>query len=466
MNNWSVFDERMIWTGVHNQSVENPVDITFVSLALALGSFISFAIVGNILVILSVACNSRLQTVTNYFITNLAIADLLLSIVVLPFSATLEVLGNWSFGRVFCDVWAAVDVLCCTASILSLCIISVDRYIGVSFPLRHPTIMTERRAFFVLVVVWVLSAVISVGPLLGWKESRPEDETTCSITVEPGYTLFSSLGSFYIPMFIILGMYCKVYVAARRQSQSLQAGVKKEMEVTLRIHKRHSDGCCGSGHGPVLRGSLSMRLLKFSREKKAAKTVGIVVGVFVLCWLPFFLVLPLGAYFPQYKPNDLVFKIIFWLGYLNSGINPLIYPFSSQEFKRTFMRLLCCWPHHRWVRHAAKRRYGIYPHRAPSVCQQVCPPARGRITGRQRNQRCKRCSRELSMHSLSWESAICPMWDFSNCRKGQQAQFTTGREAVDYENHSSTNTVSTVARNMTTCPDMIRGTGGGLITSM
>lgn len=97
---------------------------------LILGAFILFAIVGNILVILSVACNRHLRIPTNYFIINLAIADLLLSFTVLPFSATLEILGYWVLGRIFCDIWAAVDVLCCTASILSLCAISIDRYIG------------------------------------------------------------------------------------------------------------------------------------------------------------------------------------------------------------------------------------------------------------------------------------------------------------------------------------------------
>lgn len=81
-----------------------------------------------------------------------------------------QVLDYWVFGRIFCDIWAAVDVLCCTASIMSLCAISIDRYIGVRYPLQYPMIVTEKRALLAMLGVWVLAIVISIGPLLGWKQ--------------------------------------------------------------------------------------------------------------------------------------------------------------------------------------------------------------------------------------------------------------------------------------------------------
>lgn len=275
-----------------------------VGVGVFLAAFILTAVAGNLLVILSVACNRHLQTVTNYFIVNLAVADLLLSAAVLPFSATMEVLGFWAFGRTFCDVWAAVDVLCCTASILSLCTISVDRYVGVRHSLKYPAIMTERKAAAILALLWAVALVVSVGPLLGWKEPVPPDERFCGITEEVGYAIFSSVCSFYLPMAVIVVMYCRVYVVARSTTRSLEAGIKREpgkaSEVVLRIHCRgaatSAKGNPGtqSSKGHTLRSSLSVRLLKFSREKKAAKTLAIVVGVFVLCWFPFFFVLPLG----------------------------------------------------------------------------------------------------------------------------------------------------------------------------
>ena len=148
-----------------------PLDLSrAIPVGMVLASFIMFAIVGNIMVILSVVCNRQLRIPTNYFIINLAIADLLLGTTVLPVSATLEVLDHWVFGRIFCDIWAAVDVLCCTASIMSLCAISIDRYIGVSYPLQYPMIVTRKRALLAMLGVWVLATIISIGPLLGWKQ--------------------------------------------------------------------------------------------------------------------------------------------------------------------------------------------------------------------------------------------------------------------------------------------------------
>lgn len=83
---------------------------------------------------------------------------------------SLQVLDYWVFGRIFCDIWAAVDVLCCTASIMSLCVISIDRYIGVRYPLQYPMIVTEKRALLAMLGVWILAIIISIGPLLGWKQ--------------------------------------------------------------------------------------------------------------------------------------------------------------------------------------------------------------------------------------------------------------------------------------------------------
>lgn len=292
-----------------------------VIVGIVLGLIIIGTIFGNILVLLAVFYNSHLRSTTNFFIVNLAVADLLLGILVLPFSATLEILGYWPFERQFCVIWAAVDVLLCTASITTLCVISVDRYIGVTRPLRHSSIMTESRAFIVIAVVWILSATVSLGPLLGWRKEPGPDSRICIVNDDKGYVIFSAAFSFYIPMITIVLLYYRIYREAVKHTRCLMAGVKisKDQEtITLRVHigRHNSHGvvqsvpCRTNGHSdhvmyfssrPNFKQNISNKIAKFKREKKAAKTLGIVVGVFVLCWFPFFFCLPLGKFFILYN---------------------------------------------------------------------------------------------------------------------------------------------------------------------
>lgn len=267
--------------------------------------FVVFGVMGNMLVIISVACHRQLHSVTHYFIANLAAADLLLSSVVLPLSASSEALGRWVLGRVLCGVWASLDVLCCTASIFNLCVISVDRCLAVSFPLRYPCLATRRRAVGAMVGIWIASVGISVGPLFGWREPMPDDESVCNVNEDPGYAIFSAACSFYVPLTVILVMYCKVYMVARRKARSLNDGQwhsNVKDGAAFRIHRGNAQRCHAES-GKEDTGSRKCRshgalvkLLTFSREMKAAKTLGIVVGCFVLCWLPFFLVLPISEY--------------------------------------------------------------------------------------------------------------------------------------------------------------------------
>lgn len=108
-----------------------------ISIGVVLAAIVFVTVGGNTLVLLAVVLERKLRTTTNYFVVSLAIADLLLGLLVLPFSLILQLERKWILGSTFCDVWAATDVLCCTSSIFSLCAISFDRYIGVTRPLEH-----------------------------------------------------------------------------------------------------------------------------------------------------------------------------------------------------------------------------------------------------------------------------------------------------------------------------------------
>lgn len=99
----------------------------FLATLLALSMVNILVLAGNTLVIVAVFYTQKLRTVTNFFIVSLAVADMSLGMLVLPFSISVEVFETWVFGRLWCSVWLAIDVWVSTASIFNLCAISLDR---------------------------------------------------------------------------------------------------------------------------------------------------------------------------------------------------------------------------------------------------------------------------------------------------------------------------------------------------
>jgi len=135
----------------------------FVTLVI-LGAIILAAIVGNIFVITAIAVERNLRTVANYLIASLAVADLLVAALVMPLAAVNEVSARWFLGREVCDAWVSLDVICCTASILHLVAISLDRYWAVT-RVDYIHRRSPKRIVGMIVASWGVAIVVSVPPL-------------------------------------------------------------------------------------------------------------------------------------------------------------------------------------------------------------------------------------------------------------------------------------------------------------
>lgn len=139
-------------------------------------------VVGNMLVIIAIATEKSLKNIQNWFIASLAVSDFFLGLVIMPFSLANELMGYWMFGPLWCDIHSALDVLLSTASIMNLCLISLDRYWSITQAIDYLKRRTPVRAAIMICLVWILSALICIPPLLGWKvEREPEEFPKCEV---------------------------------------------------------------------------------------------------------------------------------------------------------------------------------------------------------------------------------------------------------------------------------------------
>lgn len=402
---------------------------------------ILLTIVGNVLVILSVFTYKPLRIVQNFFIVSLAVADLTVATLVMPLNVAYSVLGRWEFGSHVCKMWLTSDVLCCTASILNLCAIALDRFWAITDPINYAQKRTVKRVLLMIAGVWVVSLLISSPPLIGWNDWSTDAPHVCKLTERQGYVVYSSLGSFFIPLFIMTIVYVEIFIATKRRlrerAQASKIGaISKSTNTATRQkqnqdrdsissetnHNEHPDEsedkkAKNSKHKKnkkkkkniILRGEndsgnhlkpilvnedsftdnadstsrknsfntpipteakasvaidMSQRTksndnnesvkrtgtvyqfieekqrISLSKERRAARTLGIIMGVFVVCWLPFFLMYVIIPFCPSCCPSHKLKNFITWLGYINSVLNPVIYTIFNLDFRRAFRKLL------------------------------------------------------------------------------------------------------------------------------
>ncbi|XP_011676894.2 5-hydroxytryptamine receptor 1D-like [Strongylocentrotus purpuratus] len=436
-------DSSYEWVITNNMTETETVEITVatVLLSIGLGIIIIGTIFGNALTLTAISRHRPLQTPQNHLIASLAVADLMVAILVMPLSLTKEIVVVWIFGPILCDVWISLDVLLCTASILSLCMISLDRFWAITKPIKYPKYRTARTMVILIALAWFLSSIIATSPFFGWRGNQSIDAYTCQISQNIAYTIFSTFGAYFIPMTIMMIVYARIYCEARKRirgktfnrgcqplnsavnyRETTNYGDRKDSEElnkspTVKCdpasdnnkgggvfdgstlsHSTHTSSApnlqnqhkvgeevkkdtfvtsltvpgqhqatftstslreINSNESPSSQRSLlsspsplpgqiqererRRRATATAKEHRATKTLGIVTGAFLVCWLPFFLhalIVPLCGESCN-VPRSLE-SIFLWLGYFNSMLNPIIYTKFNRDFQKAFKKLLHC----------------------------------------------------------------------------------------------------------------------------
>uniref|UniRef100_A0A3Q3L5Z7 Histamine H2 receptor n=1 Tax=Mastacembelus armatus TaxID=205130 RepID=A0A3Q3L5Z7_9TELE len=296
-----------------------------VILGVILSLLILLTVGGNVLVCLAVCASRRLRCLTNCFIVSLAVTDLLLGLLVLPFSALLQLNNDWPLGPVFCNFYISMDVMLCTASILTLLAISVDRYLAVTMPLRYASLVLPWRVAMAMASVWAVSVAVSFLPIhMGWNTANGTVQNygpwapkrKCRFELNRPYTLTDSLLTFYLPLVAMCWTYLQILRIARAQAKRI---------ISVR------PTCITSYNAVAL------------REHKATVTLAAVIGAFVVCWLPYFILFTVLGLKEHPDPSIVPeFPIVLWLGYANSALNPILYGALNRDFRSAYTHLLRC----------------------------------------------------------------------------------------------------------------------------
>ncbi|KAF6090518.1 G protein-coupled receptor 101 [Phyllostomus discolor] len=206
--------------------------------------FLTASFIGNVVLALALQRKPQLLQVTNRFIFNLLITDLLQVSLVAPWVVATSVPFFWPLNSHFCTALVSLTHLFAFASVNTIVVVSVDRYLSIFHPLSYPAKMTPRRGYILLYGTWIVAILQSTPPLYGWGQAAfDERNALCSMIwgASPSYTILSVVSFIIIPLVVMIACYSVVFGAARRQHALLYNVKSHSLEVRARDHVDNED---------------------------------------------------------------------------------------------------------------------------------------------------------------------------------------------------------------------------------
>ena len=343
-------------------------------------TIILVTVIGNLLVILSFRRDRRIhRKIANWYIVNLSVADFTVGLVSMTVNLIWLLTDDWPFQEIPCKLYLLVDYVVTNVPVCTIIFISLDRYWLLTKKLDYPKYQTKTKATAFITFMWVFCFVFfgiltfAWIPITGFAEEI-EYDWNCELeaTYNFEFQLFMIALFFIFPLITIACLNVIVYRNIRERSKgfvqskpaiSYDSDKQHQSASSLRPHAGHptanrSNSELGKGPADLSMISLSVQTngfaqnatkpvkppvdkkqKEFNRHRKAAITLAVLVGVFILCWLPFYITSLLGTLCEECVP-ELTWEITSNLLWCNSTINPFLYAAMNLHFRQNFIKYL------------------------------------------------------------------------------------------------------------------------------
>lgn len=256
----------------------------------------------------------QLHTPTNLLLLSLAVSDLLVGLLLMPVEI-IYIQACWFLGDIVCTLYYIIDYVITSVSVANMVLISIDRYIAITDPLGYHTKVTKQRVQICVILCWICSVLYRLFILQDYLNDPGKSSSClgeCTVVINQYAGLVDLILTLIVPISVIIILYLRVFLVAVSQAHAIRA------------------------HIPAVTGRQPMSVVKRS-EMKAARTLAIIIVVFLICFCPYYHSALLGED-TFVDASSAPFEI--WLAHINSCLNPVIYAFFYPWFRKSIKLIL------------------------------------------------------------------------------------------------------------------------------